>query len=91
MFYRNTKKITERYGDSIPMEVASVIQAIDHTYQKIKVAEEKWIAKKKKWSITIARVQATCTHPVYTYFPDASGGNDSYERCEICGKEDRCL
>ncbi len=32
-------------------------------------------------------IQAKCNHYSTTYYPDASGNNDSYTECDVCGKE----
>ena len=34
-----------------------------------------------------SRVRESCTHPLTTYHPDASGNNDSHTECDICGVE----
>lgn len=35
----------------------------------------------------ILAVQSRCAHADHTYYPDASGNNDSYTLCNVCGKE----
>lgn len=35
----------------------------------------------------ILDVQEMCSHEDTRYHPDASGNNDSYRSCNICGKE----
>jgi len=35
----------------------------------------------------IKRVQSRCPHPRHVYYPDASGNNDSYSLCAVCGLE----
>lgn len=35
----------------------------------------------------IGRIQSTCNHLSTTYYPDASGNNDSSTVCDLCGKE----
>ena len=37
--------------------------------------------------IKIREIQQTCPHPHQTYYPDASGNNDSSYYCDDCGKE----
>jgi ribosome biogenesis GTPase A len=32
-------------------------------------------------------IQSGCDHPTFEYSGDPSGGNDSFHRCDICGKE----
>jgi uncharacterized protein YukE len=35
----------------------------------------------------IASLRSRCSHRQRTWHGDPSGGNDSYYRCDICGKE----
>jgi hypothetical protein len=35
----------------------------------------------------IKALQCQCSHPNVTYYPDASGNNDSYHACDDCDKE----
>jgi len=35
----------------------------------------------------LAAVRAKCPHIETSYFPDASGNNDSYYQCKWCGAE----
>lgn len=32
-------------------------------------------------------ISKCCSHSSLVYVPDPSGNNDSYHRCDICGKE----
>ena len=32
------------------------------------------------------KLQKACLHKATTYYPDASGGNDSETVCDVCGK-----
>lgn len=32
-------------------------------------------------------LQTRCKHHLFSFYPDASGGNDSCHICDICGKE----
>lgn len=40
-------------------------------------------ANKEGWR----QFRLTCTHIETTFYPDASGNNDSYTSCDLCGKE----
>jgi hypothetical protein len=35
----------------------------------------------------LAAVRTKCPHLETTYHPDASGNNDSWSECDLCGKE----
>jgi uncharacterized coiled-coil DUF342 family protein len=35
----------------------------------------------------IKSIKEECVHELTTYYPDASGNNDSFYECDICGKE----
>lgn len=35
----------------------------------------------------LAELRQSCRHPCSTYYPDASGNNDSSTICRLCGKE----
>ncbi len=37
----------------------------------------------------ILLLQSACTHPSNTRYPDASGGNASSTKCDVCGAEGR--
>lgn len=39
----------------------------------------------------LREVQNRCPHFNYTYHPDPSGNNDSWESCNICGKKSKRL
>lgn len=36
--------------------------------------------------VSRSEIKANCQHHSTTYYPDASGGNDSSTTCDICGK-----
>ena len=42
---------------------------------------------KEKLSVELEEIQSKCLHESTTYYPDASGNNDSSTICDICGKE----
>jgi len=76
---------------------AAVTKGIEY-YQSIHVSREavsRKIAEEKKrhdkamavLNATLAGIRSRCPHPDVTYYPDASGNNDSFEVCELCGAE----
>ncbi len=51
--------------------------------------EEDETHKKKiaQIELRLRKIQQKCPHLETTYYPDASGGNDSETRCDLCGAE----
>lgn len=41
---------------------------------------------KTRWKL-LKEGKLKCDHPVSTYYPDASGNNDSFYICDICSEE----
>lgn len=55
--------------------------------QERKEEEDKHRLAIAKLDKEVRDVQASCTHPLTTYHPDASGNNDSHTECNICDLE----
>jgi len=51
---------------------------------ELEARREKWRQEEQHMAAALQAIQADCPH-IWEYIPDASGNNDSYERCEICG------
>ena len=49
--------------------------------------EKEFNLYKQQYKKNIIEIQSKCKHQLTKYVPDASGNNDSYTYCEICGKE----
>lgn len=53
--------------------------------KKILQAEKDWQEVCRKIRSEVSSIQQDCDHPVTTFYPDASGGNDSATCCDVCG------
>ena len=76
------------------MDEAGEIPNILLVYERIRSIKSEWAQeerehalKRKKFNEQIAYWQKQCTHN-WKYVPDASGNNDSYHHCDICGLDD---
>ena len=51
--------------------------------------EKRHLLEIRQWRKKLEILQAKCDHPSETYFPDATGGSDSWFSCDECGKDSR--
>ena len=57
-------------------------------YQKsLNSEKDRSNAEMKRLNAEYAKKQADCPHWLTKYYPDASGNNDSWTECEMCGME----
>jgi hypothetical protein len=64
------------------------VQIVDLEKQMRQLEEE----YKKKKADVLAQVdylQSQCPHPAWKRHPDASGNNDVWDECELCGHYER--
>lgn len=82
MDHLSGKERTERLGccEKIASQIARVQRAIQ-------IAEEEHAATMKKFDGEIEAIRVGCRHEFTKYFPDASGNNDSFSECQVCGAE----
>ncbi len=80
------KPIADFVADKL-IECRNIQRKISAEEAKIRLIQEKYNADLKMIKQNIEDIQLYCDHISYTKFPDASGGTDSYLRCDICGKE----
>lgn len=93
------KKDIEKLGLEIkPLEIAKKIVAAMTKAESTKNSildyenEIEKLAAKHKNEVSairsrISELRKSCGHEDTTYYPDASGNNDSYTECNICGSE----
>lgn len=77
-----------------PSWLADTIEQCQTIELKIKLCHNAMDDKENKHRKAIQKhkeeirdIQKTCLHQLTTYYPDASGNNDSSTVCDICGKE----
>lgn len=63
---------------------ANLVQRLENDVEQERDRHNELIKKLKS---KLASIQHDCTHLAKTYHPDASGNNDSYYSCDICGAE----
>ena len=73
-------------------EELTLLQSIEtrrtQLYHKRELAKKDYEKELEKIKAEEKLLQEKCPHYHWKHFPDAAGGNDSYNRCELCGKED---
>jgi hypothetical protein len=55
--------------------------------EAIEALDAEYRAKRGHLRAVLQVEQTKCTHPKTTYHPDPSGNNDSFTKCDVCGKE----
>lgn len=75
-------------------DAAEKLEPIKHIKNKIEFIDEKIAKEKKRHEEEIKKlngekssVMKECKHEATKYYPDASGNNDSWTQCLICGGE----
>ncbi len=66
------------------LDIAQKINAVEHNLLAL---QKKFNAEKDMLRNDQREAWKLCDHPIKTYHPDASGNNDSWYECEVCGKE----
>lgn len=61
-------------------KIMSLTGALDHTEKLYRIAQKDIYRQ-------ISEIRAQCPHDSTEYVPDASGNNDSYHYCLVCGQE----
>lgn len=91
-YQRLFEKWTAEVGGSNPGFFADKISEIETIQTNIMNFEKLKVLAKKKYEdelVTIKKkiqeIQTKCPHDYMKYYPDASGNNDSYHECVICG------
>lgn len=68
-----------------------VYQDINRRYarclREIEELKNKYDSDVKSLHTRIRGIQDNCSHPDFSFYGDAAGGHDSYNKCNICGKE----
>ncbi len=74
-------------------QIIAKIKEIESTKLKMRMMEAKennlqvdFDEDKQKLQKEKLLIQKECKHYSKTYYPDASGNNDSYTECDVCGK-----
>lgn len=70
-----------------PGEVELIKYMIHFHENSLELLEELYTMNKRVINSRIADIQKKCPHPKTTYYPDASGNNDSCYVCNVCGLE----
>lgn len=67
------------------------IQSVEHKIYSLQTdarkIEEEYLEKLKENRSKISEVRKLCKHELTTRHPDASGNNDSWTSCNLCGEE----
>ena len=86
----------EIYEKLIGQEAADAVYQVEQIRTKLSRIRTQIIAEENRHTEAIkelerrrAEVRRNCPHAVTTYIPDASGNNDSWYQCSICGLESR--
>jgi len=61
----------------------SRINEINRQIESVKVFYDNEL---KKLKADKEQIQNQCDHPVFSFFGDPSGGNDSFNKCDVCEK-----
>ncbi len=78
-------KIMSKYiGDEVK-RIQSISDDIDYYNENINNIQKEMMSKIDAESVKIRNVKKTCKHELTKYYPDASGNNDSWTECSICG------
>ena len=70
-----------------PFKRRTVENRISTLRRQLEAEEERHDERVNKIEREIAGIRGRCTHRKRTFHGDPAGGNDSYYRCDICGKE----
>ncbi len=80
-------------GDNFAYDLTSLIEKEERLIRErtfINCKREtlnKKIAKEQQEILQLERIsQKSCDHFETSFYPDASGNNDSYRQCDLCGK-----
>ena len=90
----NTNKYTGPSIMSILEVVCPVLDRLERLQQeadklttKRDLIEQQYGEELKKLETIKSNFRSSCLHYSTTFHPDASGGNDSFETCDVCGAE----
>jgi hypothetical protein len=98
----NLKKLIEAIAKSAPSStceelgqfIADKVQQCDDIRNRIlqnkkkqQQEDDRHSATEQALKVELMRIQKECPHYLTTYYPDASGGNDSSTCCDVCGGE----
>jgi GTP-binding protein EngB required for normal cell division len=67
--------------------ILTIEQKINEVKKKMEYEENRYKIEVAKYMNKIKKIQETCNHFVSTHYSDLAGGNSSYTKCHICGKE----
>lgn len=65
--------------------VQSVQASIVAVQDQMRRSKEKFEKDKSAFEESIRLIQKSCKHEDMTHYPDAAGGSDSFDECNICG------
>lgn len=98
-----SRLVTVRLGENPPPDVArafegfntqlSGIAEILRGVSSVNQAKAGEVARHlevmDKLHLDLGELQSRCGHDLTTFYPDPSGGNDSFTECDICGLQSR--
>lgn len=70
-------------------DILTITKDIRRFHEDIAKAQKQYEATKQQLQSQLKACQKDCPHFLTTYYPDASGNNDSWTECDICGAEVR--
>jgi hypothetical protein len=79
--------ILAAHETAMQQRIAEVRQGIAFLRGKIREEKTKHDEINKTFEIGIRSLQKQCPHPRWRHYPDPSGNSDSFDECELCGKQ----
>ncbi len=67
-----------------PREIVTTIVDLERLLAAEKLRHDAETARLRN---LIAGVRAKCPHALTTFYPDPSGGSDSWRECDLCGAD----
>ncbi len=93
-FEKDFNKLDADHGQSLSEYIAvryeqtrRIRHLLDDCDHEEKRLEESYRKDRAELQRKRAEFRKGCPHPSTTYYPDASGNNDSHTECDICGAE----
>lgn len=80
------KTENEKIADGIS-KLRAMQNGAEYARSRIRQAEVQHAETMKNLTEKLAIAQKACSHPIQKRHPDASGNNDSWDECLICGCE----
>lgn len=70
------------------MKLSDIVKAIARQHERMRILDIVCKQEQQQIKEEIKRLQEKCPHPKWQHHPDASGNNDSWNECEVCGYEE---